>query len=306
VAFYLNVTAEQLRHLFRSRERGRPFAAPERRLSLYADIDAAHSRSLSSYAEQWGEARTSLRREWQGITRDVWMQATSDERQWTPQAERYVALAGMEYDKSIPDRTRTAMQHAETFRPAAETVEALIARTDRGQKRTDRGQKPGPNGHDNADSGQMLDRNGQIVDRQSNTSSTSGSSKIPPDTSYPPPKGAARKAPRRFTPPSLSEVRPYFEALGRADLSEPFFDHFTANGWKVGGKAAMKDWKAAARTWLRNDAQFSGKRNGHTAGNPAGHSGSKDYKRAHEEAKQHPAAVYERARAVAAAALGDG
>lgn len=45
------------------------------------------------------------------------------------------------------------------------------------------------------------------------------------------------------------------------DEAESFFDHFQSNGWKVGGKAIMKDWKAAMRNWKRRD--LNGK-NGHT------------------------------------------
>ena len=33
---------------------------------------------------------------------------------------------------------------------------------------------------------------------------------------------------------------------------EKFYDHFNSNGWKVGGKAPMKDWKSAVNNWLRN------------------------------------------------------
>ena len=36
-----------------------------------------------------------------------------------------------------------------------------------------------------------------------------------------------------------------------------FFDHFTSNGWMVGGKSKMKDWKAAARNWARNQKRFN-------------------------------------------------
>lgn len=31
-----------------------------------------------------------------------------------------------------------------------------------------------------------------------------------------------------------------------------FMDHFQSNGWRVGGKTPMKDWKAAMRGWQRN------------------------------------------------------
>jgi hypothetical protein len=39
--------------------------------------------------------------------------------------------------------------------------------------------------------------------------------------------------------------------------AERFYDHFTSNGWKVSGRAAMKDWKAAARNWIRNSKNFN-------------------------------------------------
>ena len=31
---------------------------------------------------------------------------------------------------------------------------------------------------------------------------------------------------------------------------QKFYDHFNSNGWKVGGKAPMKDWRSAVNTWL--------------------------------------------------------
>lgn len=53
--------------------------------------------------------------------------------------------------------------------------------------------------------------------------------------------------------PSLEEVVEYGSNMGMAqDDCEAFFDHFTSNGWKVGGKAPMKDWRAALRNWKRN------------------------------------------------------
>ena len=61
----------------------------------------------------------------------------------------------------------------------------------------------------------------------------------------------------RFAPPELTDVKEYFSTKGvNGGDAERFFDHFTSNGWKVGGKAAMKDWKAAVRTWIgRNQPQ---------------------------------------------------
>lgn len=57
---------------------------------------------------------------------------------------------------------------------------------------------------------------------------------------------------RESTPHTLEDVKKYFIELGYNDLeAEKFYDHFSSNGWKVSGRAPMKDWKAAARNWCR-------------------------------------------------------
>ena len=38
--------------------------------------------------------------------------------------------------------------------------------------------------------------------------------------------------------------------------AEKFYNHFQSNGWLVGGKSKMKDWKAAARNWILNSNKF--------------------------------------------------
>lgn len=60
-----------------------------------------------------------------------------------------------------------------------------------------------------------------------------------------------------FQPPALAEIIAYCQEaqLLKTDPKE-FFDHFTSNGWKVGGKAPMKDWKAAIRNWERREKTF--------------------------------------------------
>ena len=60
------------------------------------------------------------------------------------------------------------------------------------------------------------------------------------------------KAPRkRFAPPTVDEVQAY--CIERKNSVDPqrFVDYYSSNGWKV-GKNAMKDWKAAVRTWERS------------------------------------------------------
>ena len=55
--------------------------------------------------------------------------------------------------------------------------------------------------------------------------------------------------------PTLEEVASYFSDLNFSQEAEKFFDYFASNGWKVGGKAKMKDWKAAARNWVRRASE---------------------------------------------------
>ena len=56
---------------------------------------------------------------------------------------------------------------------------------------------------------------------------------------------------KAFTHPSLDETKSYFKELNCPLEAEGYFDHFSSNGWRVGGKAPMKDWRAAARNWVR-------------------------------------------------------
>ena len=56
---------------------------------------------------------------------------------------------------------------------------------------------------------------------------------------------------KRFTKPTLEEVRAYCQERKNCVNAEKFVDYYDSNGWKV-GKNAMKDWKAAVRTWEKN------------------------------------------------------
>jgi len=59
-------------------------------------------------------------------------------------------------------------------------------------------------------------------------------------------------ASHRFIPPTIDEVRAYCAEKGYTVDADRFVDYYTSNGWKV-GKNPMKDWKAAVRTWNRQD-----------------------------------------------------
>ncbi len=59
-------------------------------------------------------------------------------------------------------------------------------------------------------------------------------------------------------PPSLEHLIIYFnEKEFSAIEAEKFFNYFESNGWLVGGKSPMKDWKAGARNWMLNAKKFN-------------------------------------------------
>lgn len=57
---------------------------------------------------------------------------------------------------------------------------------------------------------------------------------------------------KTFKTPTVEEVRAYCAERGAGVDGDAWYDHYTANGWKV-GKNSMKDWKASVRTWERNN-----------------------------------------------------
>ena len=66
----------------------------------------------------------------------------------------------------------------------------------------------------------------------------------------------------RFTPPTVEEVQTYCSERHNTVDAERFVDFYEAKGWMI-GKNAMKDWKAAVRTWERKDKEaHRGEENG--------------------------------------------
>jgi len=68
----------------------------------------------------------------------------------------------------------------------------------------------------------------------------------------PVPVSPPKKATTIFTKPTLQEVRAYCLERSNRVNAEQFIDHYESCGWMV-GRNRMKDWKAAVRTWERND-----------------------------------------------------
>lgn len=57
---------------------------------------------------------------------------------------------------------------------------------------------------------------------------------------------------KTFKRPTRSEAESYAISINAPTFdADAFLDHYDSNGWKVGGKAPMKDWKAAIRTWVK-------------------------------------------------------
>lgn len=63
------------------------------------------------------------------------------------------------------------------------------------------------------------------------------------------------KGSTRFQKPSVEEIRAYCISRGNNVDPEQFFNFYTSNGWKVGGRAPMKDWQAAVRTWEKREKE---------------------------------------------------
>ena len=66
----------------------------------------------------------------------------------------------------------------------------------------------------------------------------------------------SQKSSSRFIKPTVDQVAEYCEERGNSVDAQAFIDHYEANGW-MRGKTKVKDWKACARTWEKQD----GKRN---------------------------------------------
>lgn len=63
----------------------------------------------------------------------------------------------------------------------------------------------------------------------------------------------------RFSAPTKQETSEFFMSHGSSnEEAGKFWYHFDANGWKVGGRAPMKNWQSAARKWILNSKTYGG------------------------------------------------
>lgn len=68
-----------------------------------------------------------------------------------------------------------------------------------------------------------------------------------------------------FTPPNVNEVRAYCIERENGIDPEYFVDYYVRCGWMLSNGQYMKDWKAAVRTWEKN--QKGGNHNGGNTNN---------------------------------------
>ena len=58
--------------------------------------------------------------------------------------------------------------------------------------------------------------------------------------------------------PTLELVKEYFLFQESTEYeAERYFNYYSSNGWLIGGKTKMKDWKASARNWMLNTSKFA-------------------------------------------------
>ena len=76
--------------------------------------------------------------------------------------------------------------------------------------------------------------------------------------------------PTKFVKPDMDDVAEYFRELKAVD-PDSFFDFYESKGWLV-GKVSMKDWRASARKWVRENAN-GGNGNGHATARNGGRRG---------------------------------
>ena len=62
----------------------------------------------------------------------------------------------------------------------------------------------------------------------------------------------------KFISPTIELVQEYFKEKNKPDIeAQKFFNYFESNGWKIGGRSPMKNWKAAANNWMLNSNKFN-------------------------------------------------
>lgn len=68
------------------------------------------------------------------------------------------------------------------------------------------------------------------------------------------------KSVKRFSAPTLEQVKEFWQEKGLQGDAEAFFYHYAANGWVQGNKKPLKSWTMAAQGWSRREETEGGAR----------------------------------------------
>jgi len=77
-------------------------------------------------------------------------------------------------------------------------------------------------------------------------------------------KQIQKKGVKKFTPPSLDEIKSYILEKQYQVDAERFLNHYESNGWMV-GKTKMKNWKAAVSNWNSRNKEKANETNQRTS-----------------------------------------
>jgi len=90
------------------------------------------------------------------------------------------------------------------------------------------------------------------------------------------PRIADQASYRKARPDSVEEVVAYFTEIAVQNPQregEKWWDYYTSNGFKIGGKSPMRDWRAACRNWKRRKEGYDGNDTFRGTGNGNGSAG---------------------------------
>ncbi|MBY0487993.1 MAG: transcriptional regulator [Flavobacteriaceae bacterium] len=69
-------------------------------------------------------------------------------------------------------------------------------------------------------------------------------------------KSAAKKEEKNS--PTIEEVKTYFQENNFPEIeANKFFNYYSNNGWLIGGKTPMQNWKTASQNWMLNYNKFN-------------------------------------------------
>jgi uncharacterized protein YdaU (DUF1376 family) len=84
----------------------------------------------------------------------------------------------------------------------------------------------------------------------------------------PSPKEDKKEGASRFTPPDLPTIKLQAAKIGLSDIeAEKFFNHYTANGWRV-GKNPMRSWTHSISNWKLNAQNYGNGKSNSTNSRP--------------------------------------